>query len=85
VGCEKKTFESKELASIRLEEIKIEGGKEKTPLRVYKCDKCEKFHLTSITRDTQKKINKRREGIKNKPFKDFLNRETEYWENKFKD
>ena len=44
--CIKKTFLTKNDADKRLSEIKIEVG-DKKPIRSYRCEKCNFFHLTS--------------------------------------
>jgi hypothetical protein len=73
--CEKKTFETKQEALDRLKEIRESEGDHRKPIRVYVCDKCHKFHLTSFTKGMQRKV-KRIKVIKhiNK-----LEREAEFW------
>lgn len=51
---EKKAFDTKEEATIRLKEIRESKRKRiKHPRRVYKCTECKKFHLTSFTAKQQ--------------------------------
>ena len=54
--CKKKRFATKQEAKIRLKQIKGQSDdkREKTPLRVYLCDVCNGFHLTSMTKNEQK-------------------------------
>ncbi len=55
--CEKKSFETKEAAILRVAEIQKEDkGKHRKPLRSYRCDKCGKFHLTSWTKKKKKEV-----------------------------
>lgn len=53
-NCQKRRFATKEEAKARLEQIKSEDKREKTPLRVYLCDVCNEFHLTSMTKNEQR-------------------------------
>ncbi|MFM7853814.1 MAG: hypothetical protein ACKO96_18300, partial [Flammeovirgaceae bacterium] len=54
--CKKTAFDSKEEAVNRIKQIKKEGKRNKTPRRSYKCVKCGKFHLTSMTKEQNKKV-----------------------------
>lgn len=58
--CVKKSFETKAEAKTALSKIPKapEGGKK--PLRAYRCKKCGKFHLTSMTKATHRWIEHRR-------------------------
>jgi len=82
--CEKATFVTKELAIKRVNEINKENNKKKGAkhMRVYKCQKCSLFHLTSmskfiysITKDFKAREEHRR--------KKFIEREAYYYEKKF--
>ena len=44
--CLKKTYRSTETALYALQQIR-KKGKGKKPIRIYKCDLCLKYHLTS--------------------------------------
>lgn len=55
-SCEKKSFATKEEALQRLAEIIETSDKTIVPRRYYKCQNCGMYHLTSITRRTQKMI-----------------------------
>lgn len=76
MSCVKKKFSSKKDAEQRIERIAnsySESGKK--PVRCYLCDKCHKFHLTSISKNLHKWIEKtkaRRNEIR-------LNREVAFW------
>ncbi len=59
--CDKKTFLTKKEADKRIDEIKsIKDEITKKPVRSYKCEICENYHLTSWTK-------KRKKQIENKP------------------
>ncbi len=73
--CKKVTFETRELAIQRVEEIKTEEKRKKTPLRSYRCETCSKFHLTSISKKKQSFI-KRLPEIKRESR---INLEASYW------
>lgn len=64
VICSKKSFESKDEAVKRLNEILVTSDRVIKPLRVYKCENCGKFHLTSFTKKKQSKVlyNQSKEG-----------------------
>ena len=86
-NCEKKTFEDITEARERLTEIVLTSTNKVKPIRVYKCEKCNKYHLTSKSKGefneiklnkayTIKRLNKKREDI-------FIARESKYWESYF--
>lgn len=54
MNCEKKSFINKEEAVKRIEEIKSQEGKNKKPIRSYRCEKCGNFHLTSWSKKVKK-------------------------------
>jgi hypothetical protein len=58
MDCSKTAYETEDLALIKINEIKDKekGTKKRIPIRAYKCDKCNYFHLTSFTKQKQKKI-----------------------------
>ena len=58
--CKKTVFESHNAAKKRLNEIRSTSDRDKVPLRSYRCEKCGKVHLTSITKVQQKKIEYRK-------------------------
>lgn len=77
--CIKKVFETSNEADKRKSEINKLNGNNK--MRIYKCDNCGKYHLTSMSKHDHKfKHNSeyRSQILRNA----FLSRETEYWENK---
>lgn len=83
--CSKKKFENSQDAQKRANEINEENKKNKSQkerLRPYKCDICNKFHLTSMTKD-QHKWHTDAEYRHRKKHDAFIRRETEYWENRF--
>lgn len=59
--CKKKRFATKEEAKVRLKQIKLQldDKRERTPLRVYPCEVCGGFHLTSMTKSEQRIVQKR--------------------------
>lgn len=72
--CKKKTFETKEQAIKRADEIRYSEGFNKPTMRSYKCPVCSKFHLTTQTnqkhiniknaiKDNKESINYARNGI----------------------
>jgi flagellar biosynthesis chaperone FliJ len=54
--CVKATYRTKEEATRNLEKIRSKSDRGKKPLRVYRCSKCKKWHLTSFTKKKQKEI-----------------------------
>lgn len=75
--CIKKTFLTKNDADKRLSEIKIEVG-DKKPIRSYRCEKCNFFHLTSWSKKTKKIIEDKKIIKKIRR----IESEAEYWINK---
>ena len=59
----KKAFETKEDAVKRISEIKEDVGKSKQqkPIRSYRCEICNKFHLTSWSKKEKQEIELKRE------------------------
>lgn len=83
-NCKKVAFDTWWDAGARLKEIKKESDREEIPQRTYKCEKCGKWHLTKITqKEKQKKDVIQNERIRKRE-ESFINRETQYWEKKFK-
>lgn len=83
MSCNKKSFESQWDAIIRLKEIQQESKENKIPQSSYKCTKCNKWHLTSITSDNR---NARSQKIKKKVQKSesiFIKTESNHWNKKF--
>jgi hypothetical protein len=78
--CKKKVFYSAEEANIRAGEINSENAKRKgkTDFRPYKCEYCDKWHLTSMRKHQYKYVEyvEYRNEINTKSF---INRESEYW------
>ena len=85
--CNKKAFNSIDEARLRLTEIVIDSNREIKPIRVYKCEFCKKYHLTSKSEKIYnhnldlkikkiQKINQKREAS-------FIRRESEYWNKRF--
>jgi hypothetical protein len=84
MDCPKKGFDTKLEAKNRASEINIKNNEnhDKTKLRVYKCEWCNKYHLTSTTQRTYKfrtDVNYRTRELE----KAFVRRESEYWNNRF--
>lgn len=52
--CKKTSFETKEDAEKKLNEIKSLNNREKIPTRSYKCVSCGYYHLTSWSNKKQK-------------------------------
>lgn len=85
MSCEKKTFQTKQEAIERAEQINSERRKAKEPdinMRSYKCDDCGLFHLTKMPKTTYKfktdpkyREEKRREK--------FIQVESDYWKKRF--
>lgn len=84
MDCKKKKFKTSREANKRKNEINKDNqrNKVKVILRYYKCNKCGSYPLTKMEKhqynyrnniDYRNKVN---ETL-------FINRETEYWENKF--
>ena len=83
--CIKKSFPTHKEAQKRLYDIKREAGEIKCkefPIRAYKCDKCNLYHLTKLTAHKNKfKMDKNyRTKVRENAF---LKREIEFWEKKF--
>lgn len=82
--CTKKSFDTPEEGQKRANEInKIEQSKKsKVKLRIYRCKKCGKIHLSSMSKWLYKRtkdVQSRNAHRENK----FIQREGEYWEKKF--
>lgn len=82
MSCLKKSFETNKEAKARANEINIinRSNKDKTKLRPYKCE-CGKFHLTSMSKNKYLVVNDQDYRVKTRE-KNFIRRETEYWEKK---
>lgn len=87
MDCEKKAFKTREEAEQRLQEIISESLEDTVPFRVYECEYCDYFHLTSKTeKDYKKNKLKRRKQIakiNERREKTFINRESRYWNKRF--
>ena len=59
--CHKKTFDSKEEATIRIYQIAIMDGPTRKPIRSYRCAQCSKFHLTSWSKQIKRSVDKLKE------------------------
>lgn len=70
LSCNKKTFDTKQDAAIRRNEINKEEGTNK--MNSYFCQICKGYHLTSKSKNQYRKR------------KEFLIQETEYWNRKLK-
>lgn len=81
--CKKVAFETLEDAKKRLTEIKLKPDeRDYKVLNAYKCKKCGKSHLTSMTKALYKAKKKANDdGIINKKERD-IQKEAEYWINK---
>jgi hypothetical protein len=79
-SCRKVTFETRELGDRRANEINRENRKNKrgVELRCYFCSDCDGFHLTSMNIDKLKEFNKKKNRIN-------LQKQINYWKNKFDD
>lgn len=51
---DKRRFDSRELADERLKQITLDESKNKKPIRIYHCDCCKGFHLTSWTKSKKR-------------------------------
>jgi hypothetical protein len=56
--CHKKAFDSKDEANIRIVQIAIMYGPKRKPIRAYRCSECNKFHLTSWSKNAKRKVDK---------------------------
>ena len=83
--CEKKAFVNINDARIRLTEIVLNSDMDIKPIRVYKCEYCGKYHLTSKSHSAYDlNTKKKRKAIQTRNWKrekSFIKRESEYWEN----
>lgn len=83
--CEKKTFETKKLANKRCKEINKEiriKKNQKHLLRVYRCEICNKYHLTKMS--VHKYKFKTDVSYRNKLHEEkFIEKESNYWNLKF--
>lgn len=59
--CVKKRFDTREEATQRLQEINGTRDGRKKPMRVYGCQICMGFHLTSIEKSTHRKVIERKQ------------------------
>lgn len=51
-SCQKSYFRNETIALKKLEEIKLQKARNsKKPIRYYECNKCNSYHLTSISQD----------------------------------
>jgi len=71
MSCCKTSYETKELALIKINEIskKEKGNHNRIPIRAYRCEKCNLFHLTSFTRSKQKEVKLKQEYFNSVEFK----------------
>ena len=76
--CQKKAFEEGKEAEKRARQIRSETNG-KTKMRPYKCDKCGKWHLTSMSKHTHKFVTNVQ--YRNEVYqKAFIRKESAYWE-----
>lgn len=54
--CHKKTFDSKDEAIIRIGQIAMMDGPSRKPIRSYRCNQCNKFHLTSWSKNVKRNV-----------------------------
>lgn len=72
--CKKRAYESKEIAKAALEEVLAKSDRKKKPQRVYRCEHCKMWHLTSFSKK------KYRWGVAQGGFKELkIERIAEYW------
>lgn len=65
VPCKKVSFDSKEEATVRINQIALIDGSNRKPIRSYRCCQCNKFHLTSWSKGIKRKVDrlKRRKAM----------------------
>lgn len=82
--CDKVAFDSLYDAKMRFNEIKSRGDKRSKDLtRTYQCEKCQKWHFTSVSEsEWSKKASAFFTKIKKRE-ENFINREAAYWKKKF--
>ncbi len=83
--CLKKSFETKQEAKERKEQIdKVNQlNKDNTRMRVYHCKKCGKYHLTSMSKKKFKSTQKiTKEERDRRRISYLVNVESDYWLNK---
>jgi hypothetical protein len=56
--CHKKTFDSKDEAIIKIGQIAMMDGPSRKPIRSYRCSQCNKFHITSWSKNVKRKVDK---------------------------
>lgn len=86
MNCDKKTFETLKKAVKRANQINHENNQNKNnnlKLRAYKCNDCNKFHLSSLSEHQHKYFTDKNYKTKVRE-KSFLKLETEYWQKKLK-
>ena len=77
--CKKTAFDTIESARLRIAEIKnAPDVRETQPKRCYLCEKCGKYHLTSISKAKHKKIQK----LPMLKHFSFLAKEAKFWTRK---
>lgn len=79
--CEKTSFESKEKALERIQQIAAspDRGNGRKPHRAYKCEHCEKWHLTSTSKKKYKE-NKNKPKIRaERRYQNWISKEADYW------
>lgn len=85
--CDKKGFINIDDAKQRLNEILSTSNENEKPIRIYKCEFCSKYHLTSKTyKEYLKNKNRKRMRIKKRNEKrenHFIYHESEHWESYF--
>lgn len=79
MNCKKKRYESRQNALHAIKLIQRTSKRNKVPQRTYQCYKCEGWHLTSMD---AKSFNELVEYHR-KAREVRIQREAEYWENKF--
>lgn len=75
MDCVKKSFQNKEESVTRIAEINSKNGKEKKPIRSYRCQNCGCFHLTSWSNRFKKSIKRK----KINQTKNRISASAEYW------
>lgn len=86
MNCVKVSFENGQIANERTVQIRNEEKEKgnRAVLRPYKCEHCNKYHLTSKTKADREKTRKKSHDEKTKLREQkFIQRESEYYARKF--
>ncbi len=85
--CQKRTFNSVSEAEECLNTIHSTSSRETIPIRVYECERCGKYHLTSKTKRVyQSNVTKKRNLIQTRnKYREqkFIELESEFWIKRF--